>query len=189
MVGWLLDLIYGSYRVEFERDFDLPESIRRLSEATSRSVFSALTHQAAVGKVSESRVSLQRVIPFCSNSSKPFFIGEFVVRNDRTVLSGRFTLPWWTKAFMSVGFGFLLLWIAVATIVAILHPTPESQLMPLCGIAMFIFGIGLACFGKWLSRNDIAWLSEKIENALSSGSDRHENRAISAPGVDCFVSG
>src|SRR5437016_13971963 len=106
MIGWFLDLIYGSYRAEFESDFDLCESIQRLSAATSRSVFSAWTHQAAVGKVSESRVSLQRVIPFFGNAGKPFFVGEFVVRNGRTILSGRFTLHWSAKVFMSGWFGF-----------------------------------------------------------------------------------
>src|SRR5437016_14676948 len=98
MIGWFLDLIYGSYRAEFESDFDLPESVRRLSAATSRSVFSALTHQAAAGKVSESRVSLQRVIPFFGNGMKPFFFGKFDVRDGRTILSGQFTLHWFVKA-------------------------------------------------------------------------------------------
>jgi len=166
MIGWFYDLLYGAYRVEFESDFDLPESVRRLSAATSRTIFLTWTHQAAVGKVSESRVSLQRVIPFFGNSMKPFFCGEFHVRDGRTILSGRFTLHWFTKAFLSVWFGFCLLFCLFTAATAFLHSDQDVVWLPLVPFGMLLWGIWLLWFGKWLS-NDIAWLSERIEKALS----------------------
>jgi hypothetical protein len=35
---------------------------------------------------------LRRVVPMVGNSFKPFFIGRFEVRNDVTMLVGRFSL-------------------------------------------------------------------------------------------------
>jgi hypothetical protein len=167
MIHRFFDLLYGAEPAEFESAFGLEESVRRLSAATKRSVFSALTHQAAVGTVSESRVSLQRVIPFVGNSFKPFFIGAFDVRNGRTVLSGRFTMLWWVKAFMTFWLGFCLLWTFLA-IPALLQRDANAWWFPFAGIGMFTAGVIFVWLCKRLSRNDVPWLSKRIREALSS---------------------
>jgi hypothetical protein len=110
VIRWFIDLLYGAVPAEFESAFDLDQSVRGLASATGRTIFSALLQQRAVGKVSASRVSLQRAIPFVGNSFKPFFIGSFQTSGHRVVLSGRFTTHWWTKAFMSVWFGGCVVW-------------------------------------------------------------------------------
>jgi hypothetical protein len=173
MIFWFLDSLYGSYAVEFESDFDLTESVRRLSATTSRTVFSALTKQAAVGKVSQSRVALTRVIPFFGRSPRLFFFGEFHVRAGRTILSGRFTVPWYEKVILSIWFGACLLFALIATGSGFWQGDPNIFLVALVALGICVFGILLVCFSKWLSRNDVVWLSERIENALSDG---HEDR-------------
>lgn len=166
LTRWFLDLLYGSTAVEFESSFGLDESIARLKAASVRSAFFSLTRQAAVGTVKESRVSLQRAIPMFHNSFKPFFIGRFTVRNGRVVLVGRFSMLWFTKAFMSIWLGFCLLWTIMTFALPASHNS-NTWWFPLFGIGMACAGIGFVCFCKWLSRKDAAWLSEVIKNALS----------------------
>ena len=166
MIHQLLDLLYGAVPADFESAFGLEESVRRLSAATERSVFGALTHQAAVGRVSEARVSLQRVNPFVRNSFKPFYIGEFREINGRLVLSGRFTMLWWVKAFMTFWFGFCLLWTALA-ILPLLARDPHTWWFPFAGVGMFAVGVAFVALCKRLARNDVPWLSKVIQDALS----------------------
>src|SRR5207253_733828 len=99
----MLDFLYGSMPVEFGSQFDLEESVRRLRSATSRFYFSAfLIKQAAVGRVTARHVSLQRAIPFVSNSFKPFFRGSFQQAGSRVLLTGRFTLHPLVKVFGTI---------------------------------------------------------------------------------------
>ncbi len=167
MIRGAWDLVYGATPAEFESSYGLEESVQRLAAATGRSVFSALTRQRAVGTVKPSRVSLQRVIPMFGNSFKPFFIGEFQERNGRVVLTGRFTMIWPVKTFMSVWFGFLLVWTALPGASIVTQGQTDVVWFPLSGLGMIGAGIALVWIGKWFARNDAAWLSNVIQEALS----------------------
>jgi hypothetical protein len=167
MIRWFVNLIYGSVSVEWESAYGLEESVSRLRAATKRSVFSALAEPAAVGTVTESRVKLQRVIPMFRNSFKPFLIGQFVKRGEHVFLVGRFTMHGFVKVFMTVWFGFLVVFGVMA---------PFAQTVSRSGSFAFIFGpitmcgfgVGLVWFCKWLSRNDAAWLEDVVERAIGA---------------------
>jgi hypothetical protein len=164
----LLDLIYSSIPAEFKSTYGLTESVTRLRAATRRSAFGVLGQQAAAGPVSESRVRLQRVIPMVGNSFKPFFFGRFEVRGDGVYLTGRFTMLGLVKAFMTFWFGSVLAFgIALAVSAINIH---GGHWLPavLSGLAMFGAGVGLVGFGKWLARNDVAWLSNIMRTALGA---------------------
>jgi hypothetical protein len=177
MIRWFLDLLYGEVPAEFASAFGLEESVQRLSAATRRSVFSAFLNQTAVGTVRADRVSLQRVIPFCGNSFKPFFTGSFQVVNGRVILSGTFTMLWWVKIFQSFWFAFCLLG-SVLSILPTFRREPDAWWLPLACLGLFAAGVALVWFGKWLSRNDFAWLSAVIRDTLTiepSGDTRRVN--------------
>jgi hypothetical protein len=167
MVRWFFNLIYGGMPTRFESRFSVQESVSRLTQAVEPSAFRALTKQSAVGTVTEEKVSIQRVIPLVRNSWKPFFIGSFKTHGDRTVLEGRFTFSTWVKVFMSVWFGFTAIWTVLVTIAVIAHPVAEFWL-PLFGAGLFCVGILMVLTGKWFARNDIAWLSRVISDALAT---------------------
>lgn len=165
-------LLYGSTSAEFVSAYGLSESVERLTAATKRSVFSSLGETSAVGKVSESEVRLQRVIPMIRNSFKPFFVGRFEVRDGVTVLAGRFTLTQSVKIFMTVWFGALLLIggeILVSRVEARWSAPPFVMFLP---VLMVAGGVLLLAFGKWLSRNDVVWLSSVFERALDQTVER-----------------
>lgn len=166
-------LLYGEEPRDFVSAFGIDESVERLGAATGRSVLSSLTSQMAVGKVTESRVALQRAIPMVGNSFKPFFIGSFVRDGDRVLLRGRFTMSRATKVFMSIWFGFIGLWTVIA-LLGLLAPNPAPWWFPLAGLGMLGAGVALVRAGKWFARNDAAWLSEVIQDALSGKGPRYK---------------
>jgi hypothetical protein len=166
-VRWLSDMLYGSVPAVFESHFGLEESVARLSAATRRFVLLPM-QPAAVGRVSKDRVSLRRATPFVGNSFAPFFSGAFVERDDgRAVLFGHFTLHWSVKAFMTLWLGACLFWTSVAALTLAAARDPRAWWLPLAGVAMLGFGVGLVWFCRWLARNDIAWLSSVIRDSLS----------------------
>ena len=98
----VFNFLFGSVPVQFPSDFPLAESVARLRARTKRSVFLSLFERSAAGPVTESRVLLQRVIPFFGNSFKPVFVGAFTQSHGRVVLEGRFTMLLFTKVFMTI---------------------------------------------------------------------------------------
>lgn len=164
MFQWLWRLLYESTPAEFRSAFGLEESVKRLRAATKRSVFSALSEAAAVGKVSEESVRLQRVIPMVGNSFKPFFVGRFQMSDGKVLLVGRFTMLPLVKVFMTFWFGMVLT--SIGLLIGSTSPAPRpAMLVP---FVMLGGGLAMVAFGKWLARNDMAWLSGVIEAALSS---------------------
>ena len=155
--------------VEFKSAFPLVESVDRLKATTRRWTFSlsAMAHESPVGRVSSQRVALQRVIPMFGNSFKPFFIRQFVEREGRVFLVGRFRMLWFVRIF----FTFWLAAVAVATLsMAVLSNTSPLRRSHdlMFGAIMLAAALALFGFGRWLSRNDPAWLSQVIQNALSA---------------------
>src|SRR5580700_6339336 len=102
MMHSLRRLLYESTPAEFRSAYSVAESVERLRAATKRSTFAAIGEAAAVGKVSQDGVRLQRVTPMVHNSFKPFFVGRFESRDGATLLTGRFGMSmecrWCSKA-------------------------------------------------------------------------------------------
>jgi hypothetical protein len=166
MLGWFRGIWTGSAPVEFESSFGMAESVERLKGATRRWGLFSVTEEVASGRVSESRVSLQRVIPMVGNSFKPFFVGRFQLSGGGVVLRGRFTLHWLVKLFMGFWLGFCVFFTTLAIVGAM--RSPRAAAAPFAGLAMLGFGLGLIRLGGWFSRNDPAWLSAVIRNALGT---------------------
>jgi hypothetical protein len=166
MFQWFWRLLYESTPAEFRSSFGLAESVERLRAATKRSVFSSLSETAAVGKVTQKTVRLQRVIPMVGNSFKPFFIGRFEVRDGVTVLAGRFSMLTYAKVFMTAWLAMALLFAVAMLFVNFRSPHPVPGFFVLQPFLMLGFGIALVAVGKWFSRNDPAWLSKVIEGTL-----------------------
>jgi hypothetical protein len=71
------------------------------------------------------------------------------------------------KGFLTLWFGFSVLWTVCATTVIFLKRFYEEWWFPLAGTGMFLVGVALVSLAKWFSRNDVAWLSKVINKALS----------------------
>lgn len=165
MVRWFIDLLYGSVPGTFESQYSVHESVSRLQAVVRPSIFHSFSGQCAVGKVTEGKVSIQRVLPFVGNSWKPFFIGSFEPRDAKSVLKGEFRVSTGTRIFMSIWFGFVAFWTVLAT-VTVLAKSPTDLWFPLFGVGMLAVGVAMVRLGKWFARNDVAWLTQVISSAL-----------------------
>jgi len=138
--------------------------VARLKAATKSWSLFRVAEQAAVGRVSETRVSLRRVIPMFGNSFKPVFTGRFGQANGQVVLTGRFGLSWFVKLFMAYWFGFCALFVLVSLPAA--AQGSAAAVTPLAGVGMFALGLGMTRLFAWFSRGDPAWLTQVIRTAL-----------------------
>jgi len=175
MIKRFFSFLYGDIPAQFQSDFPLRESVQRLRDRTRRSVFSSLFRQGAVGPITESRVRLQRHVPWFGNSFKPIFVGRFYHSQGRVVLEGRFTMFLFSKVFMTVWLAFALVWTILAALAALKgagqNPAGSQHdlvglLIPLGGVLFFLAGIGFVRGCWWLSRNDMAFLESVIRGAL-----------------------
>ena len=174
IIAWFKKLIAEKTPASFNCRYSLTESVAQLSSVVKPSVFSALFEQCAVGKVSENKVAIQRVIPFVNNGFKPFFIGSFESSGDRTVLTGNFRLPRSTTIFMTILFGVLGIISVIGGFFGILLTVISSPndwrglLFMLACAGMFTAGILLVHIGKWFARNDVGWLSQLIIDTIGT---------------------
>lgn len=167
MVRWFFQLLYGATPIRFECEYSVTESVSRLAAVVKPSVFSFQTEQCAVGTVTETKVRIQRVIPFVGNSWKPFFYGTFATSGNKAVLTGHFRFSTWTQVFMSIWFGFVAFWTVQATIL-VLRQSPGDLWFPLFGMGMFAVGVAMVRVGVWFARNDRTWLTQVIAGALGA---------------------
>ena len=166
MIHHLRRLLYESTPAEFRSAYSVAESVERLRAATKRSAFAAIGEAAAVGKVSQDGVRLQRVTPMVRNSFKPFFVGRFESRDGVTLLTGRFGMSLFTKIFMTFWLAMVALF-GVGFLVGSLGATASYPRQIVIGpFLMLIAGLGLVALGKWFARNDVAWLTGVIGRAL-----------------------
>jgi hypothetical protein len=170
-------ILYGHVPVEVHSAFSLQTSVRRLQDATERSVFSRLFRRAAVGRVTATAVRLKRAIPGFSNPFRPIFMGRFEEVNGHVILKGIFTMAFFTKIFVSIWFGSVALLIAAILLMPFMRPSvPLLEFMdPLPVLGLFFLGILFVFvrFGWMLSRNDMDYLTAIMTEALQKRSGRH----------------
>ena len=158
MAGPLYELFFGSAEVEFESDYSLAESVERLQEV-SRALSPAIR-----GTVAETYVSIHRADPPVRRDFRPWFFGSFLVRNDRVVLRGAYS--------MHVGARILLgLWLAGCAYALWLGlfaaiDASASPALPLVPLGLFGAGALMAWFGRKATRDDPAWISDVITRTL-----------------------
>ena len=158
MAGPLHELFFGSAEVEFESDYPLAESVQRLQEV-SRALSPAIR-----GTVAETYVSIYRADPPARQDFRPWFFGSFVVRNERVLLRGAYS--------MHVGVRILLgLWLAGCayalwrSLFAAIDAT-ASPALPLVPLGLFATGALVAWAGRKRTHDDPTWISEVITRTL-----------------------
>ena len=85
----------------------------------------------------------------------------------RPSLKGRFGMSAFVKVFLTFWFGVVAVVDVTTLLAAFNQSSSASWWLPLTPLGFLIAGAALVYFGKWLSRNDIAWLSGVIQRSLS----------------------
>jgi len=157
-------MLFRRTYVTFESDYPLAESVARLFAATRERGLATIGTQAAVGKVEPGKVRLSRVDPKVNNSFKPIFAGAFEEADGRVVLRGSFGMHPVLKVLQCFWFGSLF---SLTVLFAWRMPSAaDAWGVVLMGLVMSALGLGLLALGKWFARNDEAWLSNVIQQAL-----------------------
>ncbi len=167
MIGWVKGLLFEPTGAVFPSRYSVSESVTRLQRSVRPWYsFSGTLRECAVGSVTPERVRIARRRPFVRNDFRPYFAGQFVEENGQVTLVGSFGLSLGTKVFMSFWLGFCLLWTLVVALAEALQRALD--VLPFAGLGMLTFGVALLVFGRWLSREDISWLSDVVYEALGS---------------------
>ena len=167
--------LLGPFIASTPASFDVPgsaeEGVRLLKNVVHSSLFPPLTHQALLGRVTPSRVTLWRHRPFVQNSFTPMFSGTFISMNGRTVLSGRFAMHKFVRVGLVLGVSFSLLLVVflLVTFPAAFSTPIEKLTMLLVPLVVSIFSLGLTHFGWWLARGDVGYVEAAIKSALHHG--------------------
>jgi hypothetical protein len=156
-------ILFPSAPGEFVSDYSLEESIERLKAVVYGSVLQVLFQEAAVGRVSARRVTIQRMIPLIGNSFKPVFTGKFETTSGQVVLTGAFAMQRFTRVWITLG----LFMAAMNGLIVLGKGNPNSGLTFLAIAGIAGLGVGVVRLCNWLSRHDVAWLSSLISQALS----------------------
>lgn len=174
------EYLFGGVATQFQSSFSMQESIVRLEGILERSPVPALTEPCVIGTVTEEQVELQRLVPAFRSPWCPHFIGAFSTIDGRTVLKGWFIFTFTHRVVTT----FWLSVISAATILAagmvIVRATGDSWL-PLLGIGLFACSSLMVRSGSWYSRNDVAWLAQRISDALTEGASVRD--VMSRPGT------
>jgi hypothetical protein len=175
----LYALVFGSTEIKIESDFNVEQSVQRLSEKITPInpwnpflwLFSVTQREHAVGIVSANRVSLQRVRPFRGNAFKPFFVGGFTVnRNGATsVVHGTFAMHWLVRTFLVLWFCGSGLGVLFPIYSFLASPTlsPDPLGVAVGALIVFLGGTVVVAYGKSLARDDTTWLLDMMREALT----------------------
>jgi hypothetical protein len=159
--------LYGSRPITFEIPGPPEAALQTLSQHV-RSTWSMAPRDGLVGWVSLDRVELQRREMFFHNGFRPWFIGRFESNGRTTRLVGVYRMGLMTRAFMSVWFGFLLLWLTVVTIFAAFTAwrEPTNLIFPAAGSFILLFGIWLVGYGSAKGAEDEAFIASLLLEQL-----------------------
>lgn len=161
--------LYGSIPFEVQSDFDIEESILKLSKIVS-SIPYPINELRIRGFVSKNRISFRKTIPFIQNSFKPIFVGKLVKIEDCVVLKGKFSVHWLTRLFYTIVWLFLVT-VAFLPIIGYLINKDNNFIsvmtMFFVGLCMWVASVGLVVLGRRFSRNDTKYLSDIVKQTLS----------------------
>lgn len=169
--------LHGRPTVSFPSDFDLEESVRRLQKAVVRkSVLDTLlwgdmdnyTKECVIGKVTETKVTIRWAKPLWRNFFAPCLAGCFEQEQitGKIVLKGTFSMIMGTKICLTA---WLLFYVfsAVNTLAnQPVHLWHNKIPLLIYFLLSFCFGLGLACFGSWVARNEEGLISDFIRRTL-----------------------
>ena len=165
----LVGAICRAEPISFEIEAPVEVAVERLSRVTAPSVLKTLFQEALVGRVTASDVVLRYHQPLFRSAFAPVFKGQFTGDRNRAALEGRFTLPWFAKAFITA---WLVLMSLVLLVTIVSFPRLPGSLTErlarvFMALLMLWFGVSLANIGWWFGRRDVEYISRRVREALS----------------------
>ena len=173
----LLDLVFGR-KLKFKSQYSPHESAQRLGSNIESSIWKAWNTTCVVGKVTDRGIWLVWHRAYIRNSFRPIFRGLFEIENGTTIIEGRFGMHLFVRIFLAIWFGGLILGGIVCVHVGYQKFgteifNPDERLFELLGYLSFIAflwlaGVGLIAWGKYVSRDSLEKITGVIEKSLGN---------------------
>jgi hypothetical protein len=120
---------------------------------------------SVVGRVDESSMRLSKRISY-NNSFQTFLTATMHPEGSGTVIEGKFTMSAYTRIFMSVWFGGIVLFGGIHFFISVQHHTLPPILTGPPGMLLFAFLLFRLC--RYLARNDVAVITDFLRQTLDS---------------------
>ncbi len=171
-------IIFGTEEVYFASGYNAEEAAKYLSEIvlhpSPKSTFSYFTSRYIlqqtfslpdlIGKVSREKVFIFRYRQGMGRTPfRPIFQGKFIVEDNQTFLKGLFSMALSTKIMTILWFGLIIYFTIMSINGNRQELQPISFLLPVGTILIFFSLYG---FGRWVSRNDRDFISERIKSSI-----------------------
>ena len=156
--------IFGGEKVTFNSAYSPEESEQRLKMNTEGSLYDSWDKTAVISKIKDNKIRLFWHRKYIGNSFHPIFYGTLTVKDNKTVLEGKYTLHWFVKIFLTIWLGGIL----ATGFLALYAGITEGRLKQLSPFFISVLGIGLAglalvLFGNWVARDSVDKINEVIE--------------------------
>lgn len=173
LVFTFLSRVYKEEHASFLSDYNIEDSTFHLAHSTNCDRLTGVDSEKPSGHVSQQRVTLFRPKPFprSQNSFRPVFYGTFLDDGNRVVLKGVFTTARTIQLLTSVGYAVCVTFGVLCTLLLAVNLPSNDPPTLLGGILLSCLALaanaGFVAFGQWLARNDVRWLSQRIQAALT----------------------
>ena len=167
MIRDLLSFLWDGLPARFDSDYDLPESLRRLTLASVHAGAGDALYPVAEGVVSADHVRLMRVVAGERSGVPSVFSGAFRQHGGRVVLEGRFALHAFVRTVVALigGFSVLAMFMVGA---ALQEDAARLWWTPGIPLGLAAFGLALVAAGRDQAKADATWLSRQIRGALTA---------------------
>ena len=180
---YLDQVIFGTKNACFSSSYDIEDAATNLSvvvlQPSPKFKFSyfisryilrqSISTPDLTGKVSKENVFVFRHRQGMGRTQfRPIFKGKFVVEDNQTFLRGSFSMALSTKVIT-------ILWIGFSIYLQVMFiKASQQEIQPVIflipGIIILIFLLFYG-FGRWVSREDRHFISEKIEASINNNAD------------------
>ena len=128
-----------------------PDLLLPLKQAVPRFGLFSLSRQACVGRVTRDRLLLRHQRPFIHNDMAPVLDAAYLLNESGPRLIGVYRMSWYSRWFMTIWFGFLMILLPIFVIVGLIGLVTDGALSNLVFIlsplAMIAFGLALLQWG------------------------------------------
>jgi hypothetical protein len=157
--------------LSYEFAGSIDDEVKRLRRIVMGAVFHSPFQQCVVGRVSEAKVVLRRYRPFCNNSFIPVFRGQFILKNGKSALEGKYSMHMFAKVFMCIWLAGV---IAGGIMIRFTSFNQVEAKVSFCITAMmFLFGMALMHLGWLIGKKDIDYIDSNIKRTIyKSPTDR-----------------
>lgn len=165
--------------VRFNTPYDVDEATQRLTAIVLESslkfklsyfisryiLWKRVSLADLIGHVSEEKVFLFRYRQGMGrNSFKPIFHGRFIAHNQQTYLNGSISVAMSTKIVTGLWFAWTIYFTGMVINFYQQNPVFIVLLMPIGPVLMYLLLYGV---GRWVNRDDEAFMIKKIEAAIN----------------------